>query len=107
MFIVMMHFPLCLDWTGKEKDEQDISVWEDNWEDDDIEDEFNKQLRYVCIIAFFFLNCNVHFLFQGPIGKTKIANIYLIPNDEQYNLFVDSAKNKHICTIFVFYYKIL
>lgn len=34
-----------LDWTGKEKDEQDISVWEDNWEDDDIEDEFNKQLR--------------------------------------------------------------
>lgn len=34
-----------LDWAGKDKDEQDISVWEDNWEDDDIEDEFNKQLR--------------------------------------------------------------
>lgn len=33
------------DWTEKDKDEQDISVWEDNWEDDDIEDEFNKQLR--------------------------------------------------------------
>lgn len=33
------------DWTGKEKDEQDISVWEDNWEDDNIEDDFNKQLR--------------------------------------------------------------
>lgn len=34
-----------LDWTGKDKDEQDISVWEDNWEDDNIEDDFNKQLR--------------------------------------------------------------
>lgn len=35
-----------IDWTGKEKDDQDISVWEDNWEDDNIEDDFNKQLRY-------------------------------------------------------------
>lgn len=35
------------DWTGKDKDEQDISVWEDNWEDDNIEDDFNKQLRYI------------------------------------------------------------
>lgn len=34
-----------LDWTGKEKDDQDISVWEDNWEDDNVEDDFNKQLR--------------------------------------------------------------
>ncbi|KAG5897971.1 hypothetical protein JTB14_013545 [Gonioctena quinquepunctata] len=33
------------DWTGKEKDDQDISVWEDNWEDDNVEDDFNKQLR--------------------------------------------------------------
>lgn len=38
---------LCshLDWTGKETDENDISVWEDNWEDDNVEDDFNKQLR--------------------------------------------------------------
>lgn len=34
-----------LDWTAKDKDEQDISVWEDNWEDDNVEDDFNKQLR--------------------------------------------------------------
>ncbi|CAG9856168.1 unnamed protein product [Phyllotreta striolata] len=33
------------DWCGKEKDDQDISVWEDNWEDDNVEDDFNKQLR--------------------------------------------------------------
>ncbi|RZB62207.1 DSS1 SEM1 domain containing protein [Asbolus verrucosus] len=33
------------DWAAKDKDEQDISVWEDNWEDDNVEDDFNKQLR--------------------------------------------------------------
>lgn len=38
-----------IDWTAKDKDEQDISVWEDNWEDDNIEDDFNKQLRYITI----------------------------------------------------------
>ena len=32
-------------WTDKDGDEQHISVWEDNWEDDNIEDDFNKQLR--------------------------------------------------------------
>lgn len=42
-FLILFHFK---DWTGKDKDEQDISVWEDNWEDDNIEDDFNKQLRY-------------------------------------------------------------
>jgi len=29
----------------KEEDEEDISVWEDNWDDDDIEDDFSQQLR--------------------------------------------------------------
>ena len=34
-----------LDWTAKEEDEQDINVWEDNWDDDNVEDEFSNQLR--------------------------------------------------------------
>lgn len=38
-------FSFGADWTSKDKDEQDISVWEDNWEDDNVEDDFNKQLR--------------------------------------------------------------
>ncbi|XP_054713443.1 26S proteasome complex subunit SEM1-like [Uloborus diversus] len=33
------------DWTAKEEDEQDINVWEDNWDDDNVEDEFSNQLR--------------------------------------------------------------
>lgn len=37
-------FPLDY-WTGKDEDEGDINVWEDNWDDDNAEDDFNIQLR--------------------------------------------------------------
>lgn len=33
------------DWTGKDEDDEDISVWEDNWDDDNVEDDFSLQLR--------------------------------------------------------------
>ena len=33
------------DWTGKAEDETDVNVWEDNWDDDDVEDDFSVQLR--------------------------------------------------------------
>ncbi|XP_076368545.1 suppressor of exocyst mutations 1 [Tachypleus tridentatus] len=33
------------DWTGKAEDDEDVNVWEDNWDDDNIEDDFSKQLR--------------------------------------------------------------
>lgn len=34
------------DWAGtKEEDEEELSVWEDNWDDDNVEDDFNQQLR--------------------------------------------------------------
>lgn len=34
------------DWTGtKEEDEEELSVWEDNWDDDNVEGDFNQQLR--------------------------------------------------------------
>lgn len=34
------------DWAGtKEDDEEELSVWEDNWDDDNVEDDFNQQLR--------------------------------------------------------------
>ncbi|KAF3833741.1 hypothetical protein F7725_024945 [Dissostichus mawsoni] len=32
------------DWTGLEEDE-DAHVWEDNWDDDNVEDDFSNQLR--------------------------------------------------------------
>lgn len=39
---------LLLDWTGADEDQGDVNVWEDNWDDDNIEDDFSKQLRYHC-----------------------------------------------------------
>lgn len=35
---------ICLDWTGLDEDE-DAHVWEDNWDDDNVEDDFSNQLR--------------------------------------------------------------
>uniref|UniRef100_A0A8C3GZ99 26S proteasome complex subunit SEM1 n=1 Tax=Corvus moneduloides TaxID=1196302 RepID=A0A8C3GZ99_CORMO len=34
---------LSLDWTGLDEDE-DAHVWEDNWDDDNVEDDFSNQL---------------------------------------------------------------
>ncbi|CAE1321614.1 SHFM1 [Acanthosepion pharaonis] len=33
------------DWTGAEEEKNDVNVWEDNWDDDNVEDDFSKQLR--------------------------------------------------------------
>lgn len=38
-------FYLLLEWTGNKEDEDDVNVWEDNWDDDNVEDDFNNQLR--------------------------------------------------------------
>ncbi|XP_055995774.1 26S proteasome complex subunit SEM1-like [Ostrea edulis] len=33
------------DWTGADEEEEDVNVWEDNWDDDNVEDDFSSQLR--------------------------------------------------------------
>ncbi|ETN61662.1 26S proteasome complex subunit SEM1 [Anopheles aquasalis] len=33
------------DWVANKEDEEELSVWEDNWDDDNVEDDFNQQLR--------------------------------------------------------------
>lgn len=35
------------DWGTEDADDEDVSVWEDNWEDDVVQDDFNQQLRFV------------------------------------------------------------
>ncbi|EPQ13854.1 26S proteasome complex subunit DSS1 [Myotis brandtii] len=37
-------YPEPKDWTGLDEDE-DAHVWEDNWDDDNVEDDFSNQLR--------------------------------------------------------------
>ena len=38
---------LVVDWTGADEDQGDVNVWEDNWDDDNVEDDFSQQLRSV------------------------------------------------------------
>jgi len=33
------------DWTGADEDPGDVNVWEDNWDDDNVEDDFSLQLK--------------------------------------------------------------
>jgi len=33
------------DWAGADEDQADVNVWEDNWDDDNIEDDFSQQLK--------------------------------------------------------------
>ncbi|XP_024417070.2 LOW QUALITY PROTEIN: 26S proteasome complex subunit SEM1 [Desmodus rotundus] len=32
------------DWTSLDEDELHVHVWEDNWDDDSVEDDFSNQL---------------------------------------------------------------
>lgn len=34
-----------LEWADTKEDDEEITVWEDNWDDDNVEDDFNQQLR--------------------------------------------------------------
>lgn len=37
---------LCItEWADGKENEDDVNVWEDNWDDDNVEDDFNQQLR--------------------------------------------------------------
>jgi 26 proteasome complex subunit DSS1 len=38
-------FYFFIDWGENDEDQDDAHFWEDNWDDDDIEDDFSKQLR--------------------------------------------------------------
>merc|ERR1712061_960142 len=33
------------DWTNRDEDPSDVNVWEDNWDDDNVEDDFSVQLK--------------------------------------------------------------
>jgi len=35
-----------VEWATAEEDAEDTQMWEDNWDDDNVEDDFSTQLRY-------------------------------------------------------------
>jgi hypothetical protein len=43
--VVSASFFACLDWDESGEDSSDKQLWEDNWDDDNVEDEFSCQLR--------------------------------------------------------------
>jgi len=54
---------MLLDWTGADEDEGDVNVWEDNWDDDNVEDDFSQQLRSVAalhLMLMFYYNIRIH-----------------------------------------------
>lgn len=36
-----------LDWNAADEDKEDNKLWEDDWDDDAVEEQFTRQLRYV------------------------------------------------------------
>lgn len=34
-----------IEWADNKEGEDEVNVWEDNWDDDNVEDDFNNQLR--------------------------------------------------------------
>lgn len=41
--LVSISFPT--EWADGKENEDEVNVWEDNWDDDNVEDDFNNQLR--------------------------------------------------------------
>ena len=41
-----MRFLVCKD-KDDDQEQKDVNVWEDNWDDDALEDDFSVQLRYI------------------------------------------------------------
>ena len=77
---------LSLDWNDSETDLAHLGgaapgaaksggdkLWEDNWDDDDIEDEFSVQLRYVPPMCISVLLLKVMYLLRNELAKTKTS----------------------------------
>ncbi|KAG8745141.1 hypothetical protein FRC10_008753 [Ceratobasidium sp. 414] len=54
--------------SGASKDVAD-TLWEDNWDDDDVEDDFSKQLRQAGILSCFLDSC----LTRPRINREEVA----------------------------------
>ncbi|XP_022442295.1 26S proteasome complex subunit SEM1 isoform X1 [Delphinapterus leucas] len=70
------------DWAGLDEDE-DAHVWEDNWDDDNVEDDFSNQLRVIYLQqvevqrrpAMFPLFYHQPILSSTPEQKTKMIHM--------------------------------
>lgn len=45
VFNIFRSFFNLLEWADGKENDDEVNVWEDNWDDDNVEDDFNNQLR--------------------------------------------------------------
>uniref|UniRef100_A0A3B3WRZ3 26S proteasome complex subunit SEM1 n=1 Tax=Poecilia mexicana TaxID=48701 RepID=A0A3B3WRZ3_9TELE len=62
------------DWTGLDEDE-DAHVWEDNWDDDNVEDDFSNQLSR-------FLRAKLHNASPNPPSLLSPTVLSRVPEGE-------------------------
>ncbi|KAL2777337.1 26S proteasome complex subunit SEM1 isoform b, partial [Daubentonia madagascariensis] len=58
------------DWAGLDEDE-DAHVWEDNWDDDNVEDDFSNQLRATILLMTQVHHMNPHLHSMAAMFSTK------------------------------------
>ena len=59
---------VTIDWTAADEDAEDTQMWEDNWDDDNVEDDFSTQLR--CVIITIIL---VHTSIKVVLQDTQVS----------------------------------
>lgn len=45
IYIFHIIFSWFQEWTSQDEEDKEANVWEDNWDDDNVEDDFSVQLR--------------------------------------------------------------
>lgn len=45
ILINIFYYILFQEWTSQDEEDKEANVWEDNWDDDNVEDDFSVQLR--------------------------------------------------------------
>ncbi|KAJ4928575.1 hypothetical protein JOQ06_016366, partial [Pogonophryne albipinna] len=68
------------DWTGLEEDE-DAHVWEDNWDDDNVEDDFSNQLRTIAVLPRRADPTELKAIFEKYANVKKNEESFMSPQD--------------------------
>ena len=61
---------LSTDWEVVGEETADKQLWEDNWDDDNVEDDFSRQLRYN--------TCHMAVISQNTLTTTLRGNLFFV-----------------------------
>ena len=74
------------EWDSKDKDQSDINVWEDKWDDDTVQDDFSVHRQKGAAFCIF---CH----FYNGLDRAKSQLLVLVLPDNTF------CKKNHHCTI--------